>query len=60
MGAALDRVAAELGRELAQVEVVGADSGAVAAGITLSLATDGVTSTWLVSRTVQCVARGRS
>ena len=41
VGAALDRVAAELGRELAQVEVVGADARAVAAGITLSLATDG-------------------
>ena len=41
VGAVLDRVAAELGRELAQVEVVGADAGAVAAGVSLTLATDG-------------------
>ena len=41
VGAVLDRVAAELGRELAQVEIVGADAGAVAAGVSLSLATDG-------------------
>ena len=40
VGAVLDRVAAELGRELSQVEIVGADAGAVAAGVSLSLATE--------------------
>ena len=41
VGGALDRVSAVLGRELAQVEIVGADADAAAAGVTLSLATDG-------------------
>ena len=41
VGGALDRVSAVLGRELAQVEIVGADADAAAAGITLSLAADG-------------------